>query len=52
MSPSGHGVTSIPIRVLCSHAGLIGTAEDLSFQMTKSSDHVRDQVIQITCEVT
>ena len=45
LSPSGHGVASIPIRVLYSHAGPVGTAEDLSFQTTKSSDHVKDQVI-------
>ena len=45
MSPSGHGVVSIPIRVLYSHAGPVGTTEDLSSQTTKSSDHVKDQVI-------
>jgi hypothetical protein len=43
---------SIPIRVLYSHAGLVGAAEDLSSQMTKSSDHVKDQVTRIMCEVT
>jgi hypothetical protein len=41
VSPSGHGVASIPIRVLYSHAGPVGTAEDLSSQTTKSSDHVK-----------
>ena len=45
LSPSGHGVASIPIRVLYSHAGPVGTAEDLLSQTTKSSDHVKDQVI-------
>jgi hypothetical protein len=45
MSPLGHGVASIPIRVLYSHAGPVGTAEDLLSQTTKSSDHVKDQVI-------
>ena len=52
VSPSGHGVTSFPNWVLYSHAGPVGTAEDLSSQMTKSSDHVKDQVIRITCKVT
>ena len=52
LSPSGHGVASIPIRVLYSHAGPVGTAEDLSSQTTKLSDHVKDQVIRITCKVT
>jgi hypothetical protein len=52
VSPSGHGVASIPIRVLYSHAGPVGTAEDLLSQMTKSKYHVIRQVIQITCEVT
>jgi len=52
MSPSGHGVASIPIRVLYSHAGPVGTAEDLSSQTTKSSDHVKGQVIRVTCKVT
>jgi hypothetical protein len=45
LSPSGHGVASIPIRVLYSHAGPVGTAEDLSSQTTKSSSHVKGQVI-------
>ena len=49
---SGHGVALFPNRVLYSHAGPDGTAEDLSSQMTKSSDHVEGQVIQITCKVT
>jgi len=52
VSPSGHSVVSIPIRVLYSHAGLVGTAEDLSSQMTKSKYHVIGQVIWITCKVT
>jgi len=52
VSPSGHGVASFPNRVLYSHAGPVGTAEDLSSQTTKSSDHVKDQVIRITCKVT
>jgi hypothetical protein len=52
VSPSGHGVASFPNWVLYSHAGPVGTAEDLSSQTTKSSDHVKDQVIQITCKVT
>jgi hypothetical protein len=51
LSPSGHGVASIPIWVLYSHAGPVGTAEDLSSQTTKSKCHVMCQVIQITCEV-
>ena len=42
VSPSGHGVASFPIRVLYSHAGPVGTAEDLLSQMTKSIDHVID----------
>jgi hypothetical protein len=29
MSPLGHGVVSFPNRVLYSHAGPVGTAEDL-----------------------
>ena len=45
LSPSGHGVTSFPNQVLYSHTGLVGTAEDLLSQMTKSSDHMIDQVI-------
>ena len=45
MSLSGHGVASIPIQVLYSHTSPVGTAEDLSSQMTKSSDHVKGQVI-------
>ena len=52
VSPLGHGVASIPIRVLYSHAGLVGTAEDLSSQTTKSSDHMKGQMIRITCKVT
>jgi len=52
MSPSGHSVMSIPIRVLYSHAGPVGTAEDLSSQTTKLKYHVIHQVIQITCKVT
>ena len=52
VSPSGHGVASIPIQVLYSHAGPVGTAEDLSSQTTKSKYHVIRQVIQITCKVT
>jgi hypothetical protein len=52
VSPSGYGVASFPNRVSYSHAGPVGTAEDLSSQMTKSSDHVKGQVIRITCEVT
>ena len=45
MSPSGHSVASFPNWVLYSHAGLVGTTKDLLSQMTKSSDHVKDQVI-------
>ena len=52
LSPSGHGVMLFPNRVLYSHAGPVGTAEDLSSQTTKSSDHVKGQVIRVTCEVT
>jgi hypothetical protein len=52
MSLSGHSVTSILSRVLYSHAGPVGTTEDLSSQMTKLRYHVIDQVIQVTCEVT
>jgi len=52
LSPSGHGVVSIPIRVLYSHAGPVGTAKDLSSQTTKSKYHVIHQVIQVTCKVT
>jgi len=52
MSPSGYSVTLIPIRVLYSHISPVGTAKDLSSQTTKSSDHVKDQVIRIICEVT
>jgi hypothetical protein len=51
MSLSGHGVASIPIQVLYSHAGPVGTAEDLLSQTTKSSDHMKGQVIQVTCKV-
>jgi hypothetical protein len=51
VSLSGHGVTLFPNRVLYSHAGLVGTAEDLSSQITKSKCHVIGQVIQITCKV-
>ena len=52
MSLSGHGVASFPIWVLYSHASLVGTAEDLSSQMTKLKYHVIDQMIQIMCKVT
>ena len=52
LSPSGHSVASIPIRVLYSHTGPVGTAEDLSSQTTKSKYHVIRQVILITCKVT
>ena len=52
MLPLGHGVALVPIWVLYSHAGLVGTTEDLSSQMTKLRYHVIDQVIQVTCEVT
>jgi len=52
VSPSGHTVASFPIRVLYSHAGPVGTAKDLSSQMTKSIDHVIDQVVWVTCKVT
>jgi hypothetical protein len=52
LSPSGHGVVSIPNRVRVSHASPVGTAEDLSSQMTKSRYHVMSQVIRITCEIT
>ena len=52
LSPSGHSVALFPNRVLYSHAGPVGTAEDLSSQMTKSKYHVIRQVIQITCKVT
>jgi hypothetical protein len=41
-----------PNRVLYSHAGPVGTAEDLSSQTTKSKYHVIGQVIQIICKVT
>jgi hypothetical protein len=34
-----------------SHASLIGTAEDLSSQMTKSRYHMMSQVIRITCKI-
>jgi hypothetical protein len=51
MSPSGHSVTSFPNWVLYSHASPVGTAEDLLSHTTKLSDHVKGQVIQITCEV-
>jgi hypothetical protein len=40
MSPSGHGVTSIANQVRYSHAGPVGTAEDLSSQTTESRYHV------------
>jgi len=52
VSPSGHGVALFPNRVLYSHASPVGTTEDLSSQTTKSSDHVKGQVIRITCKVT
>jgi hypothetical protein len=45
LSPSGHSVTSFPNRVLYSHTGLVGTAEDLLSQTTKSKYHVIGQVI-------
>jgi len=54
LSLSGHGVTLFPNRVLYSHTGPVGTAEDLSSQMTKSklscdrlgnSGHVQGHVI-------
>jgi hypothetical protein len=51
LSLLGHGVASIPIRVLYSHAGLDGTTEDLLSQTTKLKYHVIGQVIQITCKV-
>jgi hypothetical protein len=34
---SGHGVVSFPIWVLYSHAGLVGTTEDLLSQMTNTA---------------
>jgi hypothetical protein len=40
LSPSGHGVASIPIWVLYSHTSPVGTAEDLLSQTTKSKYHV------------
>jgi hypothetical protein len=46
------GVVSIPNRVQYSHASLVGTAEDLLSQTTKSKDHVMSQVIWIMCEIT
>jgi hypothetical protein len=52
LSPSGRGVASIPSQVQYSHAGPVGTAEDLSSQMTKSRYHVTSQVIWITCKIT
>jgi hypothetical protein len=51
VSPSGHGVVSFPNQVSYSHASPVGTAEDLSSQTTKLSDHVKGQVIRITCKV-
>ena len=45
MSLSDRGVASISNWVQYSHASLVGTAEDLLSQMTKSSDHMIDQVI-------
>jgi hypothetical protein len=51
LSPSGHGVVLIPIRVLYSYASPVGTAEDLSSQTTKSKYHVIGQVIRVTCKV-
>jgi hypothetical protein len=51
VSLSGHGVVSIPNRVLYSHPGLVGTARNLLSQMTKSNNHVIDQVIRVTCKV-
>jgi hypothetical protein len=52
MSPSGHSVASIPIQVLYSHAGPVGTTEDLLSQTTKLKYHMIGQVIQITYKVT
>ena len=52
VSPSGHGVASVPIQVRVSHAGPVGTAEDLSSQTTKSRYHMMSQVIRIMCEIT
>ena len=52
LSPSGRGVASVPNRVRVSHAGPVGTAEDLSSETTKSRYHVMSQVIRITCEIT
>ena len=52
MLPSGHGVMSFLICVLYSHAGPVGTAEDLLSQTTKSINHVIDQVVRVTCKVT
>jgi hypothetical protein len=51
MLPSGHGVTLFPTRVLHSHTGPVGTAKDLSSQMTKSKYHIIGQVIWIMCKV-
>jgi hypothetical protein len=51
MSPSGRGVALVSIRVRYSHAGPVGTTEDLSSQTTKSRYHVMSQVIRITCEI-
>jgi hypothetical protein len=52
MSLLGHGVASFPNQVLYSHASPVGTAEDLLSQMTKSNDHVIDQMIRVMCKVT
>ena len=52
MSPSGHSVMSFLNQVLYSHASLVGTAEDLLSQTTKSKYHMIGQVIQIMCKVT
>ena len=45
VSPSGHGVASIPIQVLYSHAGPVGTAEDLSSQTTNVAKLGSDLII-------
>jgi hypothetical protein len=51
VSPSGHSVALFPNWVLYSHTSPVGTTEDLSSQTTKSSDHVKGQVIRVTCKV-
>jgi hypothetical protein len=47
----GHSVILFPNQVQYSHAGLVGTTEDLSSQMTKSIYHMIDQVIWIIYKV-